>query len=142
MDPENSVVKRCVVGMQAEGRGDVEGARRAFADAWALAGDDFERCIAAHYVARHQPMPEDTLRWNQESYRLAAAVGDDRVADFYPSLLLNLGHSYEAVGQLEQARRYDDLAASRAEQLPADRYSRIVRDGAAAGQRRVVGEER
>jgi hypothetical protein len=141
MDPENPVVKRCVAGMQAEGRGDYDGARRLFAEAWDLAGDEFERCIAAHYVARHQPTPEASLRWNQDAYRMAERVGDDRVADFYPSLLLNLGHAYEALGQVTEAKRYYDLAASRAEQLPADRYGQLVRDGAAAGQQRVGRDE-
>src|SRR4051812_22230456 len=130
MDPENPVVKLCVAGMQAEGQGDHERARRVFAEAWELSSNDFEACIAAHYVARHQPTPEDTLRWNQESLRLAEAVGDRRVADFFPSLLLNPGHSHEALGQGEEAQRYYDLAAARAERLPRDRYGDIVRDGA------------
>lgn len=142
MDPENAVVKLCVEGMQAEGDGDYERARRLFADAWTTAQDDYEACIAAHYVARHQSTAEDTLRWNEESVRLADAVGDDRVADFYPSLFLNLGHSYEALGRQAEAKRYYDLAASRAEQLADDRYGRIVRSGVTAGQQRIASQER
>ena len=102
MDPENPVVKLCVAGMHAEGRGDVADARRMFGEAWTIAGNDFEACIAAHYVARHQSTAEDMLWWNQEAFRLAEAVGDERVADFFPSLLLNLGHSHEAVGHVEK----------------------------------------
>lgn len=141
MDPENPIVKRCVEGMQAEGRGDFDDARRLFAEAWDMAGDDFERCIAAHYVARHQPSAEETLRWNQEAYRLAEAVGDERVADFFPSLLLNLGYSYEAMGLATEARRYYDLAAQESGRLPTDRYGTTVREGAVAGQRRVQADE-
>src|SRR5690349_3606961 len=98
MDPNNPVVKLCVEGMQAETAGRGEDARRLFAQAWEASQDDFEACIAAHYVARHQESLEETLRWNQEALRCADAVGDDRICDFYPSLYLNLGRSYEVLG--------------------------------------------
>lgn len=141
MDPENPVVKLCVAGMQAEGQNDYEGAHRLFAEAWELASNDFEACIAAHYVARHQATSEDALWWNQESFRLAENVGDERVTEFYPSLLLNLAHSHEVLGQVAAAKRYYDLAAARAGHLPGDRYGTMVREGAAAGQQRVADED-
>lgn len=62
MEPDNVVVKLCVLGMQAEGEGDAERAGRLFGEAWEAAQDDYEACIAAHYVARHQATAEDTLR--------------------------------------------------------------------------------
>ena len=138
MDPENPVVKLCVAGMQAEGGRDLESARRLFAEAWDAASDNFEACIAAHYVARHQPTPQDQLWWNEEALRLAEAVGDERVKDFFPSLWLNLGRSHEVLGHVADAKRYYELAAVAAEALPVNRYGTIVRDGAAAGQQRVV----
>lgn len=138
MDPNNPVVKLCIAGMQAEGGGDYERARHLFVQAWEAVSDNYEACVAAHYLARHQPNPEETLRWNQESLRLAEAVGDDRVRDFFPSLLLNLGHSYEVLGNLEEARRYYDLAAVRVEKLPTDHYGNMVRDGISRGRQRVA----
>src|ERR1041385_2987212 len=98
INPENPIVKLCVAGMQAEAAGDLDGARRQFTEAWEQAGDDFERCIAAHYVARHQATAEERLRWNRQAHGFAEAVGDDRVVDFFPSLLLNLANSYEEMG--------------------------------------------
>ena len=141
MDPENPVVKLCVAGMKAEGENDFESARRQFERAWEAASDDFERCIAAHYVARHQPTPADALSWNREAMRFAELVGDDRVSGFLPSLLLNLGQSYEALGDSEEAKRYYERASAQAEALPIDRYGNLVRDGAAAGRARVAEEE-
>jgi hypothetical protein len=138
MDPNNPVVKLCIAGMQAEGAGDHELARGLFVQAWEVAGDDYEACVAAHYLARHQPNPEETLRWNQESLRLAEAVGDDRVRDFFPSLLLNVGHSYEVLGNIVEARRSYDLAAARVETLPSDQYRNMVRNGIARGRQRVA----
>jgi hypothetical protein len=54
MDPNNPVVRLCAAGMAAEGEGRPADAKALFEQAWAESRDDFEACIAAHYVARHQ----------------------------------------------------------------------------------------
>ena len=77
-----------------------------------MSQDDYEACIAAHYVARHQPNPQETLRWNQEALSRAQALDDERIQAFYPSLYLNMGQSYEVLGDLTEAKRYYDLAAA------------------------------
>jgi tetratricopeptide (TPR) repeat protein len=140
MDPNNPVVKLCVEGMQAEGAGRHDDARALFAQAWDARTDDWEACIAAHYLARHQPTPEDTLRWNQAALHRADAVTDDRVNGFYPSLYLNLAHSHEQLGNHAEARRYYDLAAAESSELPEDRYAGIVREGIRKGQARTTQE--
>jgi hypothetical protein len=138
VDPNNPVAKLCADGMQAEGRGDRQTAQALFLQAWEVASDGFEACIAAHYVARHQPNPEETLRWNQVALRLAKAAGDDRCSSFLPSLLLNLGHSYETLGDLPRAKQYYESAGERARSLPPDHYGNVVRDGISRGLQRVV----
>ena len=137
MDPDNPIVRLCVEGMKAEGAGQPDRAHALFEQAWENARDDFERCVAAHYVARHQATPEDTLLWNQESLRRAQAVERDKVQAFFPSLYLNLGHSYEILGNHERAGHYYDLAADRSRHLSDDRYGYVVRDGIARGKQRV-----
>lgn len=137
MDPNNPVVKLCAEGMQAEFAGRLDDASALFMRAWEQAQDDYEACIAAHYVARHQPSFEENLRWNQESFARAEAVGDERVRDFYPSLLLNLGHSYEILGAAAEARKYYDLAVERVDALPPGPYSDVVRRGISAAQQRI-----
>lgn len=112
MDPNNPVVKLCVEGSRAELEGRSQDAREFYRQAWSLAADDFEACIAAHYVARFQDSPQQTLAWNLESLRRADAIGDERVAAFYPSLYVNLGHSYEVLGEVDEAQRFYDLAAA------------------------------
>ena len=57
----------------------------------------------------------------------AEAVRDDRVRDFYPSLLLNLGHSYEILGDKVEAWKNYDLAVERVDELPPGPYSDVVR---------------
>jgi hypothetical protein len=137
MDPENAIVKLCAAGMDAEGRGDMLEAQRLFTEAWMTAHDDFEACIAAHYVARHQTRAEDRLTWNETALRLAEAVGDKRVEGFLGSLLLNVGRAHEDLGNLADAGRFYGLAADRAAALCSDGYGRMVRKGAAAGLRRL-----
>src|SRR4051794_31915546 len=93
----------CAEGITAELGGDHVQARRSFERAWRSSTDDYERCVAAHYLARHQDGPAATLEWNERCLRLALVVNDDRVAGFLPSLYLNLGHSQEMVGDLPAA---------------------------------------
>jgi tetratricopeptide (TPR) repeat protein len=111
MDLDNPVIRLCIEGTQAEFQGQVEKARSLYQEAWELAQDDYEACIAAHYVARHQDNHQDRLHWNQVALEKANAVADQRVKEFYPSLYLNMGQSYELLGDLDEARRFYDLAA-------------------------------
>ena len=111
MNLENLVIRLCVEGTQAEFQGQIERARSLYQKAWEAAQDDYEACLAAHYVARHQDNPNDRLHWNQVALDKANAVPDHSVQEFYPSLFLNMGQSYESLGNLNEAKRYYDLAA-------------------------------
>ena len=111
MNPHNPVIKLCIAGTQAEFRGQIDLARRLYQQAWESAQDAYEACIAAHYVARHQSDPQESLHWNQVALQKAQAVGDQRVEEFYPSLYLSMGQSLELLGKLDEAQRYYNLAA-------------------------------
>jgi tetratricopeptide (TPR) repeat protein len=78
--------------------------------AWEIAQNDYEACIAAHYVARYQDSEQQRFYWNKVALDRANAVTDDSVQDFYPSLFLNMGQSYELLGDFDEAQRYYDLA--------------------------------
>jgi tetratricopeptide (TPR) repeat protein len=138
LDPDNPVVKLCVAGMQAEAEGRFQQARDLFEQAWAASQDDFEACVAAHYLARHQESPAEMLRWNRAALEHARSAGDDRVRGFYPSLYLNLGWSHESLGDREEAGRFYDLAARCLDELPAGPYRDTVEDGIRAGQKRIA----
>ncbi|HKN75284.1 MAG TPA: hypothetical protein VJW94_08905 [Candidatus Acidoferrum sp.] len=137
MDPNNPIVLLCAAGMKAEMEARKDEARLLFLQAWEQSKDDFEACIAAHYVARHQETAKETLRWNQVSLALADAVGDERVQGFYPSLYLNMGKAYEDLGNREEAKRHYELAAASMSNVPEGRYGGIVRDGVKRGLQRV-----
>jgi tetratricopeptide (TPR) repeat protein len=137
MDPDNAVVKLCTDGMTAEAEGRPDEAKDLFEQAWEIAADDYERCVAAHYVARHQDGPVQTLRWNEECLRYAELVGDERVAGFYPSLHLNIGHSYEQLGDRRRAEESYRAAEEHFAALPDGPYGDMVRDGVARGLERL-----
>lgn len=112
MDENNLVVKLCIEGTQAEFAGDPDKAHALYQAAWDAASNDFEACVAAHYVARFQDDPQEKLRWNQIALDKANSVADDSVKSFYPSLYLNLGESYELLGNAAEAKHFYDLATS------------------------------
>jgi tetratricopeptide (TPR) repeat protein len=137
MDPNNPVIRLCTEGMQAESQGKNEAALRLFTQAWEASRDDYEACVSAHYLARQQTTPQDVLRWNQEALNRAEAVDDERVEAFYPSLYLNMGYSYEVLGDQAEALRYYKLAETRVAGLPEGSYGDLVRDGIARGLQRA-----
>jgi tetratricopeptide (TPR) repeat protein len=111
MDINNPVIKLCMEGTQAEFQGQIDEAHTLYQQAWQAAQNDYEACIAAHYLARHQTDLHEKFRWNQIALDKADMVADGRVQAFYASLYLNMGESYELLGNLAEAQRYYDLAS-------------------------------
>ena len=72
IDQVNPVVSLCAEGIAAEGT--PAEARRLFELAWAARRDDYDAAVAAHFLARHQPTPEETLRWNTLAVQHAEAI--------------------------------------------------------------------
>jgi hypothetical protein len=131
LQERNPVVQLCAQGMMT-------GDPSLFEQAWAVRADDFDACVAAHYLARHQPNAEAALEWNARALRHADAAGEERVRGLYPSLHLNLAKSYEDVGDLTAAASQYELAAAAARELPDDGYSAMIRRGINAGRARVA----
>jgi tetratricopeptide (TPR) repeat protein len=138
MDPNNLIVKLCAQGMGEEARGNLDAAAKLFKEAWEQSTDDFERCIAAHYVARHQPGADLALYWNQKAMDCALRIIDGSGAEFFPSLYLNLGKSHEDLGNPQRAWELYQCAAGRLGYLPAGAYREIVEDGVRRGLQRVA----
>jgi len=111
MDLSNPVIQLCIEGSRAEFENRIEDARRLYQQAWQARRDDYDACIAAHYVARFQENPKETLHWNQIALDHAHAVKDERVREFHPSLYLNMGRSYKALGDAVNAEKFYGLAA-------------------------------
>ncbi len=148
MDLDNPVVRLCGEGMRAEVEGRPDDARALFTQAWEQASDDYEACVAAHYLARHQPTVADRLYWNRVCLQRADAVGDERVAAFYPSLHVALAHCHRELGNIDAAARHFRHAADHLDALPTGPYGEWLRYTVAEGLRdtgalvRTPGEER
>lgn len=61
LDPSNKIVQLCGEGMMLEGEGKMEEAKKLFQQAWNESSVSFEKCISAHYMARHQKNIADKL---------------------------------------------------------------------------------
>lgn len=61
-DTNSKIIKLCARGMELEGEGKNAEALKFFQQAWEDAADSFEKCISAHYVARHQQSIYDKLK--------------------------------------------------------------------------------
>lgn len=125
--------------MEAEALGKTAEARELFSQAWEQAADDADTFTAAHYLARNQADPAKALKWNLEALNRAASLDREEIKQYYPSLYLNAGKSYEDLGEGEDARRHYLLAADYAAHLPAGKYSDMIRAGVGQGLERTGG---
>jgi hypothetical protein len=111
MDIENPVVSLCIAGTQAEFQNKIDEAKMFYEQAWQIHTNDYEACIAAHYMARFQQDPAIEFNWNLKALEHAQACKDDRVTPFLPSLYLNMGKSHERLGDLALAQVYYNQAS-------------------------------
>ncbi|NTW71324.1 MAG: NAD(+)--rifampin ADP-ribosyltransferase [Eubacteriaceae bacterium] len=111
-DPNNNIIKLCLRGMGMEDSGKPEDASLLFLKAWSEATDDFERFIAAYYVARHQKNISDKLKWLETSLQFALKLNDDTVKSAFPLLYLNIAKCYEELGDPDKAKKNYELSNS------------------------------
>lgn len=137
IDPSNKVVQLCSEGMSAEFEGKLDESEELFNQAWALASNNFEAFIAAHYMARRQLSLADKLKWNLESFYLANKIEGDGMNKYLPSLCLNVGKSYEDLEQIAEATYYYRLGAEYTDMLKENSYGNMIKSGLTAGLQRV-----
>lgn len=110
--PSNNVVKRCLQAMAEEEKGNQEEASRLFLQAWNEATADFEKFIAAHYVARHQQTTNDRLKWLEKALQFALKINDNTVASALPALYSNIGKCYQELNEPDKAAANFALSTS------------------------------
>ena len=103
-NPNNKIIQLLLRGMGMEDSGKTEEASLLFLKAWSEATDDFERFIAAYYVARHQKNSSDKLKWFETSLQFALKLNDVAVKSAFPSLYLNIAKCYEALSDSDKAK--------------------------------------
>lgn len=109
-NPNNTVVKLCLQGMGMEDNGKPEQASKLFLEAWNEATNDFEKFIAAHYVARHQENVSEQLKWLETALQFALKIDDDTVQGAFPSLYANIAKCFDALGDTEKAKQNAESA--------------------------------
>ena len=119
-NPNNHIIKLCLQGMDMEGKDKPEEASSIFLQAWKEATNDFEKFIAAHFVARHQKTVSDKLQWLERALQFALKINSDAVKAAFPSLYLNIAKCHEELNDPENAKINYELAKSFADK-PSDK---------------------
>ena len=119
-DPHNHIVKLCLQGMSMEENNKAEEASKIFLQAWNEATNDFEKFLAAYYVARHQKNVLDKLKWLENALQFTLKINNDSVNGALPSLYSNIAKCYEELSDLTNAKRNHELAISFANK-PSDK---------------------
>ncbi len=110
--PNNNIVKLCIQGMNMEEKDRPAEASRLFLQAWNESNNDFEKFIAAYYVARHQNDVRDRLKWLETALKFAIKINDSTVRAAFPSLYSSIAECYENTGDFDNAEKNRELANS------------------------------
>ncbi len=87
-------------------------ASKLFLQAWNEAMNDFEKFIAAYYVARHQKNISGKLKWLETDLQLALKINNDAVKGAVASLYESIAKCYEELSDADNAQKNYELAKS------------------------------
>ena len=110
--PFNPIVKLCLQGMAMEENGSPEDAHTLFLQAWNEATNDFEKFLAAHYIARHQTTASDRLKWLETSLEFASKADNIAAKSAFPAIYSNIAKCYEALDEPGKAKESAALGIS------------------------------
>jgi len=119
-NPNNHIVKLCLQGMDMEAKGNSEDAGKLFLQAWNEATNDFEKYLAAYYLARQQTDISAKLKWYETAVRLALKIDDPSTRSALPSIYSDIAGCYESLNDFDGANKYAELGIS-ARSKPADK---------------------
>lgn len=111
-DPNNPIIRYCMQGVQLEEQGKPEQASQLFHQAWHEASCDFEKFVAAYYIARHQSDDASRLAWSEIALKFAQSINDENVISAYPALYTNIAKCHVALGNNNQAIQNHQLTQS------------------------------
>ena len=110
--PFNPIVKLCLQGMEMEANGARNNATALFQQAWNDATNDFEKFLAAHYLARQQETVSDELHWLEQALQYALKVNNDAANSALPALYQQLASCHTTLGDASKAKVNADLASA------------------------------
>jgi hypothetical protein len=149
---DDDVMARVTAAVQRGQAGERAGARQELEAIWAeveeSGGDDFHRCVIAHFTADLQDDDRDELMWDERALAAVEGVTDERAQEFHqslqvrgflPSLYLGLADDHRRLGDPAGARAFLDQARATSDALGDDPYGDLVR-GAMDGIDRALAE--
>ena len=111
-NPNNNVVKLCLQAMGMEEKSKPVEASRLFLKARNESTNDFEKFIAANYVARHQNNVSDKLKWLETALQYALKINNAAVHGAFSTIYINIAKCYEELNDLDNAKKNYQLANS------------------------------
>jgi hypothetical protein len=137
---EDDVMARVTAAVQRGRAGERTTARRDLEAMWAevqrSGGDDFHRCVIAHFLADLQDDAREELLWDERALAAVDGVTDERarefdeslrVRGFMPSLYLSLADDHRRLGDPDRAREFLGRARATSGALGDDAYGELVR---------------
>ncbi|WP_410585888.1 hypothetical protein [Amycolatopsis sp. lyj-23] len=137
---EDDVMARVTAAVQRGQAGERASARVELETMWTEVerggGDDFHRCVIAHFLADLQENQQDELRWDERALAAVDGVTDERaqefdgslrVRGFMPSLYLSLADDHRRLGDAGRAREFFEKARATADALGDDAYGGLVK---------------
>lgn len=109
-NPANPIVKLCLQGMALEEQGKAGEAKDIFLRAWHEAANNFEKFLAAYYISRHQINAAEKLTWLETTLQFALTLNDEAVTAAFPSLYASIAKCYDALGDIDHAKKNQALA--------------------------------
>jgi hypothetical protein len=137
---DDDVIARMTAAVQRGQAGERATARQELETMWAEVergeGDDFHRCVIAHFLADLQEDEREELMWDERALAAVGGVTDERaqefdaslqVRGFMPSLYLSLADDHRRLGDAHRAHEFLGKARATSDALGDDDYGVLVR---------------
>jgi hypothetical protein len=137
---EDDVMARVTAAVQRGQSGERVTARQELESMWAEVeqggGDDFHRCVIAHFLADLQENQREELMWDERALAAVDGVSDERaqefneslqVRGFMPSLYLSLADDHRRLGDANLAHEFLEKARATSDALGDDAYGQLVK---------------
>lgn len=108
--PGNPIVKLCLQALAAAEKGTAEEALQISQRAWSEASNNFEKFMAAFFVAKHQHSDRSKLKWFQTSLQHALSINDASVNSALYTLYSNIAKCEAANGDQQSAKHNEEQA--------------------------------
>jgi hypothetical protein len=137
---DDDVMARVTAAVQRGQAGERATARQELEAMWAEVerggGDDFHRCVIAHFMADLQEDDRDELMWDERALAAVDGVSDERAQEFdrsfrirgfMPSLYSSVADDHRRLGNANRARELLAKARATSDALGDDAYGELVR---------------